>query len=508
MRPFVFFVTLVPVLGQPLLALDGPVKLTLPDVVQAALTKNASLAVRKLDPPIARTRVMWERGAFDDTVSLQVQKQHTEAPTGSQLDGAKVSVTDVNTGNLGLATKFREGSTFGVNFNNQKNDSNSRFQTLNPYYQSTLVVNLTKPLLRGAGHRVNTAGIEIAKLGVRQSHYLLAKQVLDTVAQAERQYWDLLFARRDLEVKQQALDLARELLAYNTRRQEVGLGSDVQVVEAQTSEATRLDDLEISRRLVQDAQELLRRTISLRGQPPGVELLPVSEPPPIPAGVPLTDALAMAYAKRPDYQNLVLDLQSKNIRVVYLKSQRLPRIDLITSYSQNGLDATYADALDQVTRGDYDSYTLGFKVELPLQNRLARADYRKGLLEKQQALLSLKAMEDQMEDEVTRAVRSLDTGIKRVSISNRAAELSARHLKAAETRYQQGLIANFDLLRFQQDLRDARSRALQAMVNTLKNRIDVEATTGHLLESRRIVVESLQPPLPPELLKKGKGLWH
>jgi outer membrane protein TolC len=465
-----------------------PLRLSLVDAVGRALARNPTLSVRKLDPEIARARVLSERGAFDDALTLDVQRQHTERPTGSQLDGAQVSETDTRFANLGMQTRFREGTAAGFRFNNQRNETNSRFQTLNPNFTSNLVVNLTQPILRGSGARAAAANLAIARNGVRQSGHRLARQVQEIVATVEKQYWDLVFARRDRDVKRFALQAAEELLEYNRERQRVGLGSDVQIVEAQATEAARAEDLEIGGRLVADAQEVLRRLTA--GSGPGeAEVVPLDEPAALPAPVPLEAALVTAHARRPDYRDALLELASKKIRARFLANQRLPRLDLVSTYGYNGLANTYADALDQVTRGDFPSYTIGFQVELNLENRAARGAHRQGIVEKRQAVLAVKALEDQIDEEVARAVRAVETDLRRVDVSRRGQELSARQLAAAEARYREGLIANFDLLRFQQDLASARSRALRAVVDVLKSRIDLDVATGTLLDGRGIVVE-------------------
>ncbi|MBI3891452.1 MAG: TolC family protein [Candidatus Wallbacteria bacterium] len=473
---------------------SGAVSLTLSGAVSRTLAANKSLSVRRLDPAIARARVLQERGAFDDTLTLQVQRQHNKSPAASSLTGANVSETDNRLGNLGFQTRFRDGSSLGITLNNQRSETNSRFQTLNPSFASNLAVSLTKPLLRNGGSEAATAGLAIARNSVEQGLLRLKKQLIDTVGAVERQYWDLVFARQDREVKRFSLQAARELLAFNVARQQTGLGSDVQVVEAETTQSTRTDDLEVSGRVVQDAQEVLRHQLSLDSAPAGAELVPVQPPADLPSPIELEAALREAFARRPDRLDALMELSNKNIRLAFLENQKLPKLDLVASYAQNGLAGGFGTALDEAAGADFPGYTVVLQVEVPLERRTARGNYEQGKLEKRQALLGLKAVEDQIQEEVTRACRSLSTDLARVEVSRRGAALAARQLQAAEERYRQGLIANFDLLRFQQDLADARSRALRAVVDAKKSGIAVDAAMGRLLETNGIVVEEAAAP--------------
>ena len=473
------------------------IQISLPVCVQRALARNKQLAVHKLDPDIAVARVMIEQGAFDHVFTLNRNKQHSETPTGSKLDGADVSIRDTKTANFGIQSKERIGTLQSLALNNQFLQTNSAFQSLNPQFTSNLVYNLTQPLLRNFGTKVNTANLRIAINGVRQNDLRLKKFVLDTVSTVERQYWDLVFARQDRDVKRFSLAAANELLGFNQRRQEVGVGSEVEVLEARATAAARQQDLEVSFHVVSDAEEILRHLIALDDVPPGTEIFPKDAPPHMPARVNLARALQTAFERRPDYRDLLIELKNRHIHLAFLKNQRLPRVDLVASYAQNGVAGSRDTALDQVTALTFPAYTIGVQIEVPLENRTARGGYREGLLEVKQAILNVRAIQDQIEEDVSRAVRGLDTDLRRVEVAKLAQDLSAQQLRAAESRFREGLIPNIDLLRFQQDLANARSTAIRAVVDAIKDGINLEAATGVLLDARRITVDQL--PQPPEL---------
>lgn len=472
------------------------VHLALPEAVRLSLLRNKTLSVRKLDPSIAAARVMQERGAFDHVYTLDTQTQHRETPTGSQLEGAQTSVTDTELANMGIARTYKGGQRVAGRFTNQRFETNSRFANLNPQWTSNLIVNATQPLVRGAGYHINTANLRVAQNGVRQGQLRLDKVVLDTVSAVERQYWDLVFFRQDRDVKRFALQAAEELLAFNIRRQQVGVGSEVEVIEARATAAARSEDLEVSNRQLSDAEEILRRLTGLDDHPPGTEIYPEDQMPVLPPPVSLPGALAAAYDKRPDYRDLLIEMKNQKINVQFLKNQTLPKVDLVASYAQNGLAGTYAQALDQVGDAGFQSYTVGVQLEVPFENRAAKGAYHVGRLQKRQALLNVRALEDQIEEEVARAVRSLNTDRRRVEVARQGQDLSGQQLRAAEARYREGLIPNIDLLRFQQDLAAARTRFLRAVVDLVKDGINLEAAMGVLLDTRSICVDRL--PIPPD----------
>jgi outer membrane protein TolC len=268
------------------------------------------------------------------------------------------------------------------------------------------------------------------------------------------------------------------------------------VIEAQATEATRADNLELASRVVRNAQAVLHRQLALPDAGPGTELVPIDPPDRLPPPTGLARALATAFEQRPERADALLEIASKKVRLKLLANQKLPKVDLVASYNQNGLGGGFGTAFDQAVGSDFPGYLVGLQVELPLRRRAARGAWDQGRLEKEQALLQLKAVEDQLQEEVTKAVTALETALRRVEVSSRAAQLSERQLEAAQARYQQGLIANFDLLRFQQDLADARSRALKAVVDSKEAGLALQAATGTLLEDRGISLEEAAAAAP------------
>ncbi|MBI4864402.1 MAG: TolC family protein [Candidatus Riflebacteria bacterium] len=464
-------------------------RLRLSDVTVRALERNKQLQVQKINPAIARAQVLTQLGLFDQTLSLQLQKQANDVPSKSSSYPGFVG-SETRIANLNYQTRFHDGTQLSSSFNNQRYWVNSFFPTPpNPYYQSSVVVTATRPLVKGAGRRVVNAQVNIARNTVIQNLMQLKKSVLDTVQTAEKQYWELYFSREDREVKAFNVQASQELLDYNQSRLLQGLASEVDVVEAKAALANNVAALRIAERTVQLNQSTLRRSISLDDRRAGLEIVPADRVVHPGKPLPLDRALETAYARRPDYQNVLIDLNNKDLNIVYLRNQKRPQVDLIASYQSNGLERAWSHALGDVESNEYPGYTVGVQIGIPLSNRTARGNHEQGVLQKRQALLSVKAVEDQIDDEVTQAHSSLEVNLDRVGVTRQAAQYSEEQYKAAVARYQQGLIANYNLLQYLQDLATARSAAVRALVDAVESRVDYDAATGTLLELRSIVVE-------------------
>ncbi|MBL0209897.1 MAG: TolC family protein [Holophagaceae bacterium] len=62
----------------------------------------------------------------------------------------------------------------------------------------------------------------VAKKGSIQADYVFQQSIIALVADTESKYWDLVFAKRNLENKRQSLALAQKQLNENQIRVQVG----------------------------------------------------------------------------------------------------------------------------------------------------------------------------------------------------------------------------------------------------------------------------------------------
>ena len=81
---------------------------------------------------------------------------------------------------------------------------------------------------------------------------------MQTSANAERGYWNLVLARAAVAVQQRSLDLSLELERNNRARVDVGQSPPLDLVSAQAEVAQRRENLIIAQTLVRQAEDMLR----------------------------------------------------------------------------------------------------------------------------------------------------------------------------------------------------------------------------------------------------------
>src|SRR5919197_4507762 len=87
-------------------------------------------------------------------------------------------------------------------------------------------------------------------------------QVTKLLVQAQKSYWDLVFAAQDLDVKQRSLELAQRTLEENKMKVDIGTLAPVDVLQTQADVAARREQLVVSTFNVTSAEDQIKKMTS------------------------------------------------------------------------------------------------------------------------------------------------------------------------------------------------------------------------------------------------------
>ena len=472
----------------------GTLSLSLRDCIFFALKNNLDVAATRLVPRIKETEIIKAKSDFDPTTTLDISADKSEThTTSSGTTGTFDSVQKNYDFDAGLKQKFLTGGDYDLSFKNKRLETNRlpASQTPNPAYTSSLTFTLTQPLLKDFGIGVNRADILIAKNNKNISLEELREEVINTVTETEKTYWELVFALDNLKVKELSLKRAKDLLETNKARMKAGTASQIEVLAAEAEVASRKQEFIIAQKMLSDAQDNLKIVTNLIQDPKlwNFDINPLDKPPLEAKEIDLVESVRTAFQKRPDYLKEKIDLKNKDIKIKAAKNERLPTLDLKGSFGLNGLDRHYNDAFDEMSKGEYESWSAALAFEYPLGNRGARSKYKKRLLEKEKALIDFKNLEQKIIAHVREAVRGTNTDYKMVAAAETLRRLRERRLSAEEERFKEGLTTTHDILEYQEDLAEAQSGYLRSIVDYNKSLIDLEKAKGTVLEKENIQLE-------------------
>ena len=499
---------------------SGQLPLTVGDLINLMLENNLDVGVNRLSPRASQYLIEAAYRQFEPTLRLQATVNRNTAPSTSFLTtgGAQSFKSLGGAYSVGYSQLLETGTGVAVDFSMNRSSSNSSFNSFNPSYTGRLVYSFNQPLMRDFGRTVNTRQIRVAKNNVKISETQFERQLLDLVAQAQRTYWDLVFTAEDIKVKQRSMELAQKTLSDNEIQVKIGTLAPIDVIQAESEVASRKVQLITSTYTEAQTQDQVKKLISSQGDPGLVlaRLAPIEgvrKPSPTDI-LPVEEAIKIALENRPEMRQLQLDLENRDIDVAYTKNQLLPNVDLIGSYTQNGVGGSQSsgpnflnpnapvvavrggigDAITQLFGYGFTGYSVGFQVQIPLSNRAAQADSARAITDKQIAQNRMTAQAQLIALEVRNALTQVEMQKARIEAAQKARELAERRLEAEQKKFDLGASTIRFVLEEQRNVTQTQTDELQALVNYTKSLVDVDRATGMTLKKNNIEIEKTLNP--------------
>lgn len=501
-------------------AQPGTLSMSLDDCIAKALKDNLGVAIQVLGPQISASAVNQAQEKYIPTISLSARSQKSENAAFSYLDSPGDSTINrtQNYSFLNASESLPTGGTLSLNFTGYRTTTNTRGQTIDPRYGTTLSFNLSQPLLKNFGLKVNRREILVARNNLGVSEETLKNTLMTTVYNVESAYWNLVYSIENLDVRRQSLQLAKDLLEKNQRSVEVGTLAPIEVLSAQAEVATREADLIQAETQIKSNEDQLKLLLHITGDEDKAitDLVPKDKPTYVVREVNLDEALAAAIANRTDLKIAAIGLDTDRLNLSYAKNQVLPDLSLSASYSSPGIDGTriyyignpldgnidhtvpgdIGGALGQTFKLKYPNWNLGLTFSLPLANVFSKASLSQAKLNLRQSMLDLENQKDQVYVEIKNAVRTVDANYKRILAYTKARELAEQKLAAEEEKRRVGMSTNYLVLSYQRDLATARISELNAIVSYNVSIASLEKAMGTNLKSRNIQLTDYVPERP------------
>jgi outer membrane protein len=471
--------------------------LTLKEVVERVLKNNISISVQSFNSKINEQTIFEQEADFDPTVDFEfsVGEETRQSSVSSSLSDSKNRNQNYNW-DASLTQKFITGGDYDLSMDNNRNRSSSSFSSLNPVYSTDLALTVTQPLLKDFGIDLNNRDIYIAKNNQAISDHQFTKKVIDTLAEAENIYWDLVFSIEDLKVKETSIQRARDLENQVRAQVEVGTLAELEILQAQSEVASRDEQLLNAQNLIEDNEDSLKNILNLPfDSDEGLKkIIPADSPIFIPGSEgSLEEALKMALTNRPDLLAKKEELGNRNIELKYNHNQILPSVDLQGSLGVNGLsgdsatsDGSYDKAISETFSTKFRLWEFGLKLSYPLGNRAAKSRLTAKKLEVAQLLLDIKEFEKNIVVEVREAHRQIETDIKRVQAARVARKFAEEKLSAEDKKFKVGLSTSFNVLEFQEDLAEEQSKEIKAVIDYKKSRNRLDQVIAQTLTTHGI----------------------
>ena len=508
-------------IGVPALPTDIPglpsspgdrMELDLTSAHQLALNRNLNLQVGRYTIAAADSNIFANTGIFDPNFTAGINGDFARAPSASILEGEFVNEGRNTRLGVGVNQLLPTGTYLDLQTGGLRRGTNAPIYNFNPSYHADLSLTLRQPLLDGFGTLYNRAGIVIAEIGRERTATGFESTVVATLRDVENAYWDLVATRRAIEVSEQSLTLAQQLLSETQERVKVGTSAPIDTVQSEATVATRVQDLISARNLAANAEDSLKAVLGFDDPREWmVTIVTTEEYGYNPMAPDLREAIETAHRMRPEVREKHLEIDQLDYNAKVAKHVTLPNLDLEASYGFGGLDGNttiedpdtgdetkiegnFGGAYGQLVDWQFPHWSVGLNLTVPIGNNEAKARLAQRRFEAQQGDVQLAALKQEITRQVRFAVRALYDGAAAVDAAEASMVLAERNVEAEQTKFDNGLSTNFLLSQIQEDLANAQLALIRAHLNYRKAMVGYREATGTLLD--HLNVDIIDPGAP------------
>jgi outer membrane protein len=552
---------------------DGKLSLSLQDAIELALENNLDIAIQRYYPWIADASILKTKAGgagystpgadfSSSTANLSLFSYDPQFNSGASIADNSTPVNNPFISGTGISQlaslkthstqftnqysqNFETGTNFTASWNNTRTSSTSTANFFNPAIQSTLSLGFSQSLLNGFGRTVNTRNLRIAKNNRQIADWAFALQAITTITNTITAYWELVYARENVSVEEQAVTVSEKLFNDNKKQLGVGTMAPLDVTRAESELATDRQNLIVAQTVKLQDEQILLNAISkdpLAANLIHVEIITTDQPkqPELIEASNFEDSIREAFAKRPDLQEQVLNMKNGDIDVEATRKALLPTATLSGQYSSVGLagnsltkgaatvissgipivDANgnpvtvpgpggtqipifepaistpvtgtsqqgFTTAQGQIFHSKFPEFLAQLTLNLPLRNRSAQADNARALLTQRQLETQMQQLKNAALLDVRNTYIALTQDRAQVGAASKARELQQQTFDAEQKKYRLGASTVYNVILTQRDLITAQGTELRALANLEEAKANYERALGRTLEVNHVTI--------------------
>lgn len=470
-------------------------QVSLTNYLRLVIAQNDRLAAQELQVVAAQAQQKGERGIFEPALvgsaEHQVNNRQLNSQALSSTIGLRTNAVWERNNNYSSAIEFLVPTGARLRLGSTLHDLNNTYQQIgiskltNGEYESFVGVTVAQPILKNAG---TTATLAASRLAARQSDVAWQEyrgNLIQVIAGAEVAYLGLHLAQEQVRFFSESVSVAQTVLDDAKARVAAGKSGELDVLQAEADLAARRNGLrEAEQKLTEARARAMSGFASTEADERGILM---AEAPGLPEdrGLEFSSHWPVLFNHSPELRAQYQKLAQEGIRVAYAKNQRLPQVDVKASYGLNGLGVTPQDSYDRAMTKDYDTWSIGVELRIPLGGGIKeRQELIAARARKRAVLLGLKDLETQLGNSLRVALKKFEFTRTAIADHEAAIRLNQNLLDAEMARLKVGRVEARKVLEVERDLLQARLTTLAASVGHFQASIELEALEGSYLARR------------------------
>lgn len=460
------------------------IHLSLNEVLQLALLNNFDVQLAFYDRLIKETDIDKSKSIYDTVLTLTGEYDYNRKEQPTTILG-----TSSHTGTVGakLEKRLITGTELTLDFQSERKSTDSPFSTLNPSYESILEMRFVQPILRNFFGMQDLGEVKITKIDVNNFNLEVLDRIEKNLADVEKAYWDLVVASKLVEIREKMYKRAEEFYDINKKKKELGTSELTDLLAAEANMELRRSELDIEEDNLKTAINKLKLLINHPNNEK--DILPLDTLGVRDKEVLLNNNLKLAFENRRDYKRAKEDIKAKKIKFNMKRNARWPQLDLEGSLKLNGVERMWKDAAADAFTHENPEYNAKATFSFPFEDRESRSEYNKAKNEKLKALLSFKKIEKLILTEIDDSVRKINVYRDKTEKAMRIEELQRKKLEEEERQFRYGRSDSDRIIRFQEDLLNAKIETLRSLKEYKDSAIDLYLTQNTFLVKRDLTVQ-------------------
>jgi outer membrane protein TolC len=484
-----------------------------------------------LDPATVYTSVERSLARFDARWNTSMIWQKVDQPVAAQFlsfqqqrDAASLSTT--------LFKPLPTGGTAGITFSTDY----SKFATgstqagfVNPNYTPRIQLGFEQPWLQGYGVEINQllpdhpgsqlvqgfqdaglvrsggaftpSGILVLRIRYDQSRSEFERLMMHMLVNVEAAYWNLYSAYYNLYAQEEGYRQAYEGYRFTQARVAAGTDRPQQLNQVKAQLFQFQARVVVARGQVLENERQLRGLLGLRSDD-GFRLVPVDEPNLARFTPDFYGAVNEAMAFRPELVMKRQEVKVQQLNLVYRKNLRMPDLRTFATYDVAGLGTrldgseligpgltTPGNAFSSLANNQFNSWTLGVRLFMPLGFRDANAQVREATLGLTRTYLQLRDDELRVAEQVVQKYRRVVETYEVIPPTRERRKELQMYVIRNRTRIELGQFDSseyFNYLQIQRDLATAISEEFAAIAQYNTALAELEFAKGTALRYNNV----------------------
>ena len=443
------------------------------DVVALALENSPAIQTARYEYYISNTTVDKAHSVFDYYLDGAID--YTQDKKVSAISGGSIYANQRSYA-VGVDKKFSTGTKIGTDLVYYDVDSS----LYSKYKNADLSINVKQELGKNFFGLADRADISIKKLAAEYSEHLSLDSIERSIATAKIAYWYLILQDELVRVSNMAYDYSTKLYNIYSKKLDIGSAEDVDYLAVKANMISREKNLLAAVLEREKAKNDLLSILNVDDMSKNISLSDnslVIEA----SSRDVISAMRSAINNRRDYKRMINLARSNQITIKTKKNALWPQLDLVATYSANGIRGTGSDAFSDISGNADDSFFLGMTFSLSLNNTSEKADLNNARFTAKKIIAQTRSTELDIVKSINNSILTLNSLKEQAKLDMSVLELQKSKLLAEEKRVEFGRSNADYLVRYQDDVLNAEVMYLNTLYRLKSAEVNHQLLENSLL---------------------------